>query len=708
MNSKNTTKYLENELVFAMDIGTHSIVGIVGKTNSDKKFEVIASCEVAHSSRAMIDGQIEDIDEVTKVAAQVLKKLEKQLNVKFKKVSVAAAGRTLVTQVGEWQKEIQHGKAVDAKFIEEIEAYAMQQAFELICERTKDTNTEFCCVGYSPLSYYLDNYKISQLKGHKGKKAKVEIIATFLPVGVVESLYKAMQNIGLEVESLTLEPIAAINAIIPNEIRMLNLALVDIGAGTSDIAISTDGTVSAYTMATIAGDELTESLVHEFLVDFNTAEALKKGPSTQNEKLEYTDILGNAHTVTVQDIEKAFKPALENLAKIICDRILEINGKAPSAIFLVGGGSQVVGLCEKISDILQMDKSRVGVGSNIYMKKMVESELEIFGPEYATPVGIALTASRLRNNKTIVITVNGENVYLPPNKSYQLVDALTYSGFGHNKIMERSGKPVNFKVNDKKRIARGEPPIPAIIKINGKETALTASVQPNDKIEITPAKRGADAKIFVKDILKEENAFDIYVDGKLMTVGTVVTVNNKSVSKDTQINDNDIVQTERMDSLGAICLMLDINPHEHTLFVNDEIVSPTYILKPNDKIYWCVTPMENTSHIFKPNHHIEHQTSVSAEKLASKVAYEPLLIQNDFENNNAQPEIAVILNGKPLVLPPKPDGTSYLFLDMLNYVDIDLATPQGIIVLLLNSKNAAYTQQIKDRDIIEIYWDKAN
>ena len=77
----------------------------------------------------------------------------------------------------------------------------------------------------------------------------------------MESLYSAMNQAGMEVAGLTLEPIAAINVAIPEKLRLLNLVMVDIGAGTSDIAVCRDGKVVGYTMATLAGDEITESIM---------------------------------------------------------------------------------------------------------------------------------------------------------------------------------------------------------------------------------------------------------------------------------------------------------------------------------------------------------------------------------------------------------------------------------------------------------------
>ena len=92
-------------------------------------------------------------------------------------------------------------------------------------------------------------------------------------------------------QALTLEPIAAINVLIPPSMRRLNVALVDIGAGTSDIAMTDAGTVIAYGMVPIAGDEITEAISDQLLLDFPFAEKAKRELINQN-VITVTDILG--------------------------------------------------------------------------------------------------------------------------------------------------------------------------------------------------------------------------------------------------------------------------------------------------------------------------------------------------------------------------------------------------------------------------------
>ncbi|MCP6652252.1 hypothetical protein NL518_29580, partial [Klebsiella pneumoniae] len=81
-----------------------------------------------------------------------------------------------------------------------------------------------------------DGTRIKSLIGQRGKHSAIEAIATFLPRQVIDSLQSTIQTVGLEMSTLTLEPIAAINVLIPTTMRHLNLVLIDVGAGTSDVA----------------------------------------------------------------------------------------------------------------------------------------------------------------------------------------------------------------------------------------------------------------------------------------------------------------------------------------------------------------------------------------------------------------------------------------------------------------------------------------
>src|SRR3712207_8546128 len=92
-------------------------------------------------------------------------------------------------------------------------------------------------------------------------------------------------------------------AAVPKKLRLLNIALVDVGAGTSDIAISSNDSISAYGMVPMAGDEVTEAIVQNFLVDFNTAEKIKISSSNE-EKIKFIDVLGIENDISAEEVNK--------------------------------------------------------------------------------------------------------------------------------------------------------------------------------------------------------------------------------------------------------------------------------------------------------------------------------------------------------------------------------------------------------------------
>ena len=141
---------------------------------------------------------------------------------------MAAAGRALRTQSGTFALELSDSQPIAAEQISQLETGAVSAA-EAALQMDEENRRQFFLVGYTVAQYRLDRYPLSTLLGHGGKTMEADVVATFLPGEVVESLYAAMHLAGLQVASMTLEPIAAMNAAIPAELRLLNLALVDIG-----------------------------------------------------------------------------------------------------------------------------------------------------------------------------------------------------------------------------------------------------------------------------------------------------------------------------------------------------------------------------------------------------------------------------------------------------------------------------------------------
>lgn len=520
-------KAQDNDMIFALDVGTRSIVGVVGRPVGDR-FKVIAVESEEHKNRAMIDGQIDNIHQVAVLTRTVTERLEERLDVHLQRVCVAAAGRALRTQNGSFTLTLSSEQAITAEQISQLEAGAVSAAEEKL-QVDEENRRQFFLVGYTVAQYRLDHYPLTNLLGHSGQKAEADVVATFLPSEVVESLYSAMGEAGLQVASMTLEPIAAMNAAIPSELRLLNLALADIGAGTTDIAICREGSVVGYTMVTLAGDEITEALMRAFLVDFRTAEEMKRS-LREGEDLTYKDILGVENTSTYDEVCAAIDASMTGLAEAISSQIIEVNGGTPSALFLAGGGSKLKGLREKVAKCLQMDEKRVAIAGNNYSKSAFSDEISLDNPEYATPLGIAISAGLGLLNDSYVVTLNGKTAKLFRSGTLTLRDILLMNGYTYADMIGKSGKSLSVTLDGKRMMFRGEPFVPASLRVNGEDASITTVVHAGDQINFIPAKPGEDAAKTLRSLLGED------FNGRVL-------VNNQEVPMGTSLCQGDVVLT---------------------------------------------------------------------------------------------------------------------------------------------------------------------
>ncbi len=495
-----SVKVSEDQMVFALDIGTRSIIGMVGVIE-EGKVRIIAIEKEEHAERAMVDGQIENIEKVAILADRVKKRLQSKLGVTLTRVCVAAAGRALRTRRSDFEMELSGAQIIDDEVISRLEAGAISRAEEAFDEENEAQGDlrRYYLVGYTVCQYYLDQYMMSSLKDHRGRQVKVDLIATFLPSEVVESLYTTMNKIGLEVASLTLEPIAAINAAIPENLRLLNLVMVDIGAGTSDIAACTGGSVTGYTMATVAGDEITEALMKAYLVDFETAEMIKV-KIDQEKEIVFSDILGFEHKVSQDEIFQSIQGTSELLCKEIAEKILEVNAGPPSALFLAGGGSKLAHLRDGLAAALGMDMNRVAVAGNYFQISAFSEEYDLNNPEYATPLGIAISSGLNMINDSFRVILNGKPAKLFRSGSFTALNLLMMNGYSFRDIMGRSGQSIAVTVNGERKMFYGTAAQPASLGINGREGKLSEIIHAGDSIDFVPAVPGEPAQACLGDI----------------------------------------------------------------------------------------------------------------------------------------------------------------------------------------------------------------
>lgn len=576
------------DIIFALDIGTRVVVGIVGIENNGK-FQVLAVEQMEHESRAMFDGQVHDIDKVANVVEKIKRRLEDSLNIKLTEVCIAAAGRSLKTQSARAEKNIDEEHEITVEDIDNLELEALEIAQNSIVSQSGVT--KYHTVGYTVSNYYLNSFPITNLKGHKGREIAVEILATFLPYDVVEGLYAAVKKAGLEVSYITLEPIAAINVAIPPEIRMLNIALVDIGAGTSDIAISKEGNIIAYSMVPYAGDEITESIATYFLTDFNTAEKIKK--STKKE-IKFKDVLNIEHKITKEEVMEIIAPQVKVLAQKICNEIIKYNGKSPSAVFLVGGSSNLPNLPEEIASILNLPINRVSVRDIKSVEILDYKGKTLKGPESITPIGIAYSAMINRRKDFIKVSIDNETIKIFNIKNPTVMDVLVAINYDSKNLIVQNGKDLVFNLNGQKIVVKGEEGTPPKIYVNDSLANLKTPIKDGDEITIIKGQKGQDATITAGELLKQQKGKIIFVNDSKVDQNYVIKNGDEIVIKEdltsfvVTVNGKEVVLKGKeeylfVDVFNFIDLKLDNNKVPE-MKLNGRRASYTDILKPGDNI----------------------------------------------------------------------------------------------------------------------------
>ena len=579
----------QDDNIFALDIGTRTVVGVFGHsemTESGERFILRECVSAPHMKRAMIDGQIEDIRQVAKVVEKIKADMEEKTGHSLQRVSIAAAGRALSTRHTTMEFDVS-GTEITFEMIKSMEIETILKAQRDLDAQFQSVGQSFHCVGHSVVAWRLDDHKILSLEGHKGDTASVELIATFLPNLVVEGLYTVMEMNELEVSSLTLEPIAAMNAIVPVEIRLINIALIDIGAGTSDIAIVRDGSIIAYNMATTAGDEITEELIKTYLVDFDTAEKIKIA-CCSGENCTYNDIFGVEQSTTPEEFSANIKNAVSSLSETICNSIIEANGSSPVAVFLIGGGSLVAGLKEEVAKRLGLPESKVSIGSERNLRT-VDTGGRKMGAEYITPLGIALTCILNKGYDFSVIALNDKKVRIFDTKKLSVFELLSMNGYRPEEIMGRSGRNLSYYLNGQNIIVKGGNIEPAVVRVNGEDASLATNVSNGDTVEFIPAISGKNGSAKVSDIVDFDkyNSGFVKFGGEKHEIGVEVLVNGKEARGDYSIQPLDKLEVYGILTIDDLMQYLGVEIEDTLWKVDGRFADGSYVLKNGESIEYA-------------------------------------------------------------------------------------------------------------------------
>lgn len=535
------------KLDFALDIGTRGVTGLLYRREGDALLlEHVASEE--HRDRAMQDGQIHDIAAVARALLTVKAKLERAAGVRLHEVSVAAAGRSLKTADAEAVAVLQ-GAACTAEDVRALHLLALQKARLQI----QAAFPQLQCVGTRVHHCELDGYPIANLIGQRGEEATLQLIATFLPRGVVDSLDSALTQAGLRMNGLTLEPIAAQHVLIPPSMHRLNVALVDVGAGTSDIAITANGHVIGFGMVPVAGDEMTDALAEAFLLDFPVAESVKRSLDTVD-AVDVDDILGNRRHLVSAEVIHTLLPYIKRLADSIARELIQVNGGgAPAAVMLIGGGAKTPRLVEELSLALGLTPERVRLRDRTTLAQVSGCEDSLCGPEAITPIGIAALAA---STSVIPLSVQVDERTVRLFSFYELTigDALVEAGVDLDDLLPRPGPALVVQVNGEIRALRGSAGSGGQLLRNGQAATVNDVLQAGDSLQVLRNRSGRLGHGTIATLLEPDiRPRRVVINGQEVMVRPKITVNDRDAHPDTPLAERDALSVLFPTRLTVLC-----------------------------------------------------------------------------------------------------------------------------------------------------------
>ncbi len=741
----------EEPLVFGLDIGTRNVVGTVGYRTEDE-FIVVAQYIKEHETRAMLDGQIHDIGRVGRTIAKVKAELEDQIGMPLTEVCIAAAGRVLKTVTTTITYDFPEESVVTGEDIHTLDLLGIEKAQDILRE-LNDTKYKFYCVGYSVVKYFLNDEPFSNLESHKADRIGEDVIVTFLPEDVVDGLYAAVGLAGLSVANMTLEPIAAINVAIPENFRLLNIALVDIGAGTSDISVTRDGSIIAYGMIPLAGDEITELIVQNYLVDFKTAEYIKLASGIDQE-IVYRDIMLIEHRIKAEEIWELTQPVVDRMTSEVAAKIMELNGdKTVSATFVVGGGGKIHGYTEMLAEKLGLPQERVALRGEEVLQEVTFLQQEIKkDPLLVTPIGICLNYYDQRNS-FIMVRFNGERIKLYDNNRLTIVDAALQAGFPNDELFPKRGRELQFTVNGVTRIVRGEAGESAQVYMNDRLVNINTELEPNCDIIIESSTQGAPASCTLEQ-LDEYTSADVTfaVNGRIVRGPKFLEVNGSLELPSYQIQEGDQIETRSFYTVGQLAEFMDVEVDmEHEILVNNRTAGMDTLLYENFSLDWTTLsygaaaqeprqlPVSPAAAADRPEEtrakeaelsrgealleegtpesgesralpglsaENEPQGGTNADAAAGAAREVPYAAGGPGEKKAPARDpgisILVYVNQEPVRLTGK---MSYIFVDVFDFYAFDLKAANGrAVVTLLNGRQAQFSETLQTGDQIELGW----
>jgi cell division protein FtsA len=393
---------MENEnIAVGLDIGTTKIVAMIGKKNDYGKMEILGIGK--SKSLGVHRGVVNNITQTIQSIQQAVQDAETSSGMKIKDVIVGIAGQHIRSlQHSDYITRSNSDEVIDEDDIDRL----CNQVHKLVMLPGEEI------IHVLPQDFKVDGQaEIKEPIGMYGGRLEANFHVVVGQVSSIRNIGRCVKSAGLELSGITLEPLASANAVLSQEEKEAGVALIDIGGGTTDLAIFKDGIIRHTAVIPFGGNVITEDIKEGCSIIEKQAELLKikfgsawPGENKDNEIVSIPGLRGR----------EPKEITLKNLSKIIHARVVEIieqvyleiknyghdeqKKKLIAGIVLTGGGAQLQHLKQLVEYISGMD-TRIGY-PNEHLAG--DSDSETTSPMFATAVGLVMNSLQSREKATHV------------------------------------------------------------------------------------------------------------------------------------------------------------------------------------------------------------------------------------------------------------------------------------------------------------------
>lgn len=385
----------KSTIISAIDVGTTKVAAIVANVSEAESFQVLGVGVVP--SQGLRKGIVTNIDEARESVREAVFKAEQASGIRMESAYVGITGSHISSMNTRSAIAITRGdqkvNSDDLKrVLQSARSVSIAKDRELLHVITRD--------------YILDGHEgISNPVGMHGFRLDADAHVVTAAAASVRNLVKCIRGVGVEVEDIVLEPLAAGAAVLRQDERANGAVLIDMGGGTTDVAIFKEGNVWHTAVLPVAGYQITRDIAIGLGVPFEMAESLKlkygRMAPVSNGKTAPAETplrVENGHGIMIQDVNDIIRARVEEILRLALVELpaVDVLSMAPSGVVLTGGSAKLPGIDALCSEAFRAP-CRIGVPFNMHGLTDV-----LYDPAYATSVGLLLqgTASEVSDSKS--------------------------------------------------------------------------------------------------------------------------------------------------------------------------------------------------------------------------------------------------------------------------------------------------------------------